>query len=172
MSGICLDDALHWSWFHCLNTAKAKIKLQPQVITCMQRSLPKQKTSHNPSNRMFYSVSQYDWYIPDIFMSYLLSSTLAGSSSRWGVSDLASHRIFSVFATERPCNSRMVTAKNPQPGVDLINMAPVPAWWCRSWTVSTPEFEVLLLRAAYLNGMVEEVLSSRKQGKSGTNTDE
>jgi hypothetical protein len=52
------------------------------------------------------------------------------------------------FCDRKPSNSRLGPAKVPQPVDDLMNMA-APAW-CRALTVSTPEFEGLLLLCSVL----------------------
>ena len=52
------------------------------------------------------------------------------------------------FCDRKPCNSRLGSAKVPQPGVDLVNMA-APAR-SLAWSVSTAERKGLLLSRSIL----------------------
>ncbi len=86
------------------------------------------------------------------------------SQARRDVSDLDFRRILSVFATESP--SIRGWGFHYQ---ELISYAWLPLRYPGPAGPSAhPNLKAYFCRAAYLYGMVEVVLPSRKQGKSGT----
>ncbi len=145
----------YWFWIHCWNTEQEMMKQQQRLRTCMYRALSRRGTLHHPAKSIFYSVVVYFRYIPCTYQAYtchiLCSASLQAfqvSQAHLEVSDWNCLLILSVFATESPPTLGWglpnFAAKVLQPVVDLINMAaPV---WCRALTVSTSEFEGMLLR--------------------------
>ncbi len=107
--------------------------------------LPRRGTSHEPMKITFYWAGTYDGYIPRIYLSYLFRCNLPGlpglcsTPGRIRSGGLADPF---GFCDRKPCDSWLGSAKVPQPGVDLVNMA-APARFL-AWSVSTAECKGLL----------------------------
>ncbi len=153
---------LYWFWFYCWVTEPEMMKLQPHLRTGMYRSLLRLGTSHRHRKSMFFALERNARYNPGIYLSYLLSSNLAGLV----ILPITRGCFCLLILWDRKAsNSRLGPAKVPQPVVDLINMAAPTSAWCRAFTVCTPECEGLLLLHSelVLNGIGGDAIKEARK---------